>query len=154
MMPLMSQAVELSNNQLAGGVVAVLVTMIGQHFAFKKYIRDAAGIKETTNNEVGPQPFVTKKAEEYVTRDSFHKHAELNRQHHDRIEREAKDQINRLENSHHNLAREVSALTSTVDVNGDRLITIDKKVDEIKTDIASQPAQFVALLKNTKGLIP
>ena len=68
MNPLIAQAIELSNNQLAGGVIAVLVTMIGQHFAFKKYIRDAAGIKDTTNTKITGQPLKVVEAKEYITR--------------------------------------------------------------------------------------
>jgi len=112
-------------------VIAVFVGMITAYFKFKSFVRDLAGVKETSKNEIGPQPFVTKTAEEFVTRASFHKHADLNRQHHEKLEREAKEQINRLENSHNNLAREVSALGSTVDVNGDRLLLMDQKLDRL-----------------------
>jgi hypothetical protein len=124
-------AVDVDNNVLALAVIGVFVAMITAYFKFKSFVRDLAGVKETSRNEIGPQPFVTKTAEEFVTRASFHKHADLNRQHHEKLEREAKEQINRLENSHNNLAREVSALGSTVDVNGDRLLLMDQKLDRL-----------------------
>jgi hypothetical protein len=122
---------EMSNQELALAVLGIIATLIGHHFLFKKYIRDVAGVKETEKNEIGPQPFVTKTADEFVTRASFHKHAELNRIHHEKIEREAKTQIDRLEKSHNNLAREVSSLTSTVDINGDTLVRMDQKLDRL-----------------------
>lgn len=67
MNPLIAQAIELSNNQLAGGVIAVLATMIGQHFAFRKYIRDVAGVKETTTTEISGQPIKFSQEEKVMT---------------------------------------------------------------------------------------
>ena len=124
-------AVQVDNNVLAFAVLAIFGSMILAYFNLKKFVRDLAGIKETSKNEIGPQPFITKLAEEFVTRASFLKHAELNRQHHDKLEKEAKDQITRLETSHNNLAREVSTLGATVDVNGDRLVLMDQKLDRL-----------------------
>lgn len=60
-------AVEASNNELAVAVLGVLVTLIGQHFVLKKYIREAAGVKETTTTEIAGQPIHFVKDEKAMT---------------------------------------------------------------------------------------
>ena len=135
MNPLLAVNYEVGNDVILGALLVGLVIFAGGLLAsmkvIKGWIREVVGVKDISKIEIGPQPFVTKMAEEFVTRASFHKHADLNRQHHEKLEKEAKEQITRLETSHNNLAREVSALGSTVDVNGDRLMLMDQKLDRL-----------------------
>ena len=62
-------AVELTNNELALSVVGVLATLVGHHFVLRKYIREAAGVKETSRTEIIKQPLRVQFAQEFVTRD-------------------------------------------------------------------------------------
>ena len=74
-----------------------------------------------------PQPLETKEAAEFVNRQSFHKHAELNREAHVELHEENKD----LEKLHHELAREVSEMASVLELNGQRLVQMDSKIDTL-----------------------
>ena len=64
MSPLLSQALEVSNSQLGLGVITAL---LAQHFVLRKYIRQQAGIKETTTTEISGQPLHFVKDEQPMT---------------------------------------------------------------------------------------
>ena len=74
-----------------------------------------------------PQPFEVKEAAEFVHKSSFHKHAELNRDAHVELHEENKE----LERIHHELAREVSEMASALELNGQRLVQMDSKIDTL-----------------------
>ena len=49
-------AVEMTNNELALSVLGVIVVLVGHHFVLRQYIREAAGVKETSTTELSNQP--------------------------------------------------------------------------------------------------
>jgi hypothetical protein len=53
MMPVLAQALEVSNNQLGLGVITAL---LAQHFVLRKYIRQQAGVKDVSTTEISGQP--------------------------------------------------------------------------------------------------
>lgn len=76
-----------------------------------------------------PQPMVTKEADEYVHRGSYESHCKINREEHNRIESKCEEERKGLEKSHNALAREVSAISATLEANGLRLVQVDQKID-------------------------
>jgi hypothetical protein len=85
MIPL-GATLEATNVEIALGVLGIISALIGHHFVLKKYIRDVAGVREQQTTEIGGQPISIKRHAEYVERDSYHKHCEINRLEHTRIE--------------------------------------------------------------------
>jgi len=76
-----------------------------------------------------PQPMVTKEADEFVHRGSYESHCKINREEHSRIETKGEEERKELEKAHHALAREVSAISATLETNGVRLVQMDQKID-------------------------
>lgn len=117
-----------------GGLVVMAVWM--KMNAFEKAFAERMKLLMQASNqpekrEISPQPLIVKKEEQYTTRESFHKHAELNRKAHEDLESLIRGEVKDLSMSHNELAREVSALTSTVEVNSARLVEINSKLDLI-----------------------
>lgn len=54
-------AITLSETQIAAGVLAGIVTLIGYHKVVAGYIREQAGVKETQTMEITGQPIRTAK---------------------------------------------------------------------------------------------
>ncbi|MFZ4774619.1 MAG: hypothetical protein ACOYM3_04605 [Terrimicrobiaceae bacterium] len=90
MIPLLAMSYEVGNDVILGALLVGLVIFAGGLLAamgvIKGWIREVAGVKETTTTELTGQPIQVEMAKAFTTRDSFHKHAELNRQHHEKIE--------------------------------------------------------------------
>lgn len=81
---------EIDNNVLAGGMVVTAVTVLGGllafHHSLTKYIRDIAGVKDSSKMEIAGQPITVVTEKDFVDRASYHKHCELNRLAHEKLE--------------------------------------------------------------------
>ncbi len=90
MIPILAVALEVDNNMLMGalliGLILLAALLIGAMAVLKGWIREVAGVKETSSTEITGQPIQVEMAKSFTTRDSFHKHAELNRFAHEKIE--------------------------------------------------------------------
>lgn len=125
---------------IAGTIVGMFGTIMVQLRAARKSRRDeleavineVISQKATSNKvEISPNPLMVKLQEDFVTRASFHKHAELNREAHEKLERKIESDVNKLQDSHNHLAREVSGMGSTVDGSAARLVLVDQKIDRL-----------------------
>jgi len=76
-------------------------------------------------------PVETKEVEKFVTKESYHKHCEINRDEHARIEEVSDEKITDLSSQHHQLAREVSDVKRLAETTEARLFQIDNKLDHI-----------------------
>lgn len=65
MIPVLAQALEVSNNQLGLGVMTAL---LAQHFVLRKYIRQQAGVKEVSTTEISGQPIRFTNEEHVLTK--------------------------------------------------------------------------------------
>lgn len=130
-------ALDLPNEALTIGAVGGLAWLITQHFLFRKYIREAAGVKDTHQVDITGQPITVQDKKRFVERSSYETSAKINRDEHQRIEKEFTAQLEKLQASHHALAREVSEITAATEINGNTLRDIGRKLDSIKTAVAA-----------------
>lgn len=89
-MPILAVSYEVGNDVILGALLVGLIIFAGGLIAamnvIKGWIREVAGVKETSATEITGQPIQVEMAKSFTTRDSFHKHAELNRNAHEKIE--------------------------------------------------------------------
>lgn len=88
-------------------------------------------ITEKVINITRKGPLETKEVERYVSKESYHRHCEINRDEHKRIEEIADEKISDLSAQHHQLAREVSDVNRLAETTEARLIQIDSKLENI-----------------------
>lgn len=69
----------MSDAELLWQIIKIAIPVSG--FAIVLY-----KLGRVERREVGPQPFVTKKAVEYATHEDFQRHTQVNDQHHQRLE--------------------------------------------------------------------
>lgn len=137
---MIAAAFEVDNNTLMLGILAALVVATGGLLAalaqIKTWIREVAGVKETASMDIAGQPIQVEMARQFTTRESFQKHAELNRMHHEKIE------------------LRVAALERKLESDKDQIIAAgEDRANELHRRIDAIPHQVIALLKDTKGLI-
>jgi hypothetical protein len=99
---------------------------------------DEAEGEEGQKRMIGPQPFQVAMHSECVKRGSYETHCRLNREAHERIERDVKKEIEKIADLHHSLSREVSEINARSETNEARLIQIDTKLDNIRTQITNK----------------
>jgi hypothetical protein len=121
-------------------VVLLVITVLGciawlirQQSTIRDYIREAAGVRETALMEIGGQPVEVKGHKEYVDKTGYYKHCEWNRTEHARIEAGYREAMKEIASLHHSLAREVSEINARSETNESRLIQMDAKLDQIRT---------------------
>lgn len=101
----------------------------------RELLGDAAEQEAGAKRIIGPQPFDVRMHSDCVKRGSYENHAKINRDEHARMEKEFKDEVRRIAESHNKLAREVSEINARSETNEQRLIQIDTKIDNLGRDI-------------------
>lgn len=75
MMPLFAVSMEVDNNTVLAALLIGVVTLLGSLLAavaaIKGWIRDVAGVKETSTTEIAGQPITVEFAKHYITREEF-----------------------------------------------------------------------------------
>lgn len=105
----------------------------------KKELRlDQVTTEDGKQRTIGPQPFQVALHSDCVKRGSYETHCRLNREAHDKIEREVKKEVEKIADLHHSLAREVSEINSRSETNEQRLIQIDNKLDNLRTQLSNK----------------
>lgn len=140
---------EISGAQL-GGMAAALVILIGLYLkvgrvedrmASRVMTEVKALIKSGGNTgvDISPNPLSVKMEDEFVKRGSFHKHAELNREAHEaidkRVDEEVRAVVKELKETNralNELSREVGELKAVGEVRSQQLVEMDRKLDGIR----------------------
>lgn len=131
-------------------VVAVL-TILAKIGAAKKelvstIITQLRGEQNPPAQNVGPQPFRVVGEKEYVLRPDFHKHAEINRSEHARVEaafaaallrveQKTEENVRRIEQSVTMQGREISEIKALREANGETLNHMSIQISEVKDTV-------------------
>lgn len=93
--------------------------------------------------KIEPQPFEVSKAKEFTTRESFERHAEINRDEHFRIEKEADEAIKELRASLESASKEVSALTARQDISERLMESFAHELKEVAKTCNEMAGQLI-----------
>ncbi len=122
----MSEFLALGGGSALGMVLSALILFFTLERKLKNYVLEASGKAETTTEIRGPQPFIVKDHVRHATHQELEDAKKEWKERHDEFERRAAEFRKSTER---------------------KLTEIDRHVDGI-------PHRVIALLKDTKGLIP
>lgn len=157
------------------GGVAFAATLIGYHFAFRRYIRDQVGLKETKITEIAGQPLEVRAAvkfithpeleqhlEGYVTRDDLHDVQQtLDAKIEDNFRSLDEKRSRSIGNLHEHLTGTTKSLTEKITESDEKIhdrldamssalrSEMDGKLSEVRSDIGAMPGRIITLLQQT-----
>ncbi len=108
--------ITLSPGEQALAVLGVVATLLGYHFIIGRYIRQQAGVEETSHTEIGGQPITIKTHVDFLPVPEFR---EFEKYVHDR---------------EHDILNKVQAVQNGVDERRDEIAEMHTKIDEKFTE--------------------
>lgn len=127
-----------------GAFLVLLTTVIGifakLNGAKKEFVKEVLlqlrAEQQQTREGAPPQPFEVVGKVEFTSRQSFEKHAELNRVAHDKIEKEMRDSIRRIEDSIVKQGEAIVRQSALRESNGEQLHVITSQLAEMQKDVS------------------
>lgn len=134
--------IEVTTTQM-GVFIACLVVFVGLLSKLGELKRGivnevlmAIGAQRTNEREGRvPQPFITQPAQSCVERESFHKHADLNRGEHQRIEAKFDGAVQTIQEDVAEIAVQVGQIKVMREANGKALETLNDRVGEMSDNV-------------------
>jgi hypothetical protein len=115
------------------GLVIVVPTVITIYFLLEQMVKRMAGVKEEPQERrIVDQPVVIQLQKEFVSKASYEKHFENNREEHEALEAKLDKGLDAMREAITDLVREVSGTSTKVDAIAARQVQIDVKVDNIR----------------------
>ncbi len=98
-------------------------------------LRKATGKPE--RQIIEPQPFIVTLEKQFVDKSSFHKHAELNRQAHEKLEQDLRRYMTTVDDKIQHVLTEVTRVAALREENGDRLRDISDQLKEVSSEVST-----------------
>ena len=154
MIPILAD-IQVSNTQMGVfiGCLTVFLVLMGKIGELKKnLITDvlaAAGVQRATETAGHlPQPFITAPREVFVERAGFHKHAEINRGEHSRIEMKFDDAIAGINEAVRQISIQVAETKVLRESNGKAIDLLTETVGEARDNISELSGAVHQALKH------
>lgn len=114
------------------GGISFVVYLIRTQQTIKGYVREMAGIKEKQTTEIADQPISVKAHVELVDKQSFHEHAKLERERHEKNEQRIATLERKLESDKHEI---IEAGEDRADAIHERINVVIEKVGELRGEV-------------------
>jgi hypothetical protein len=134
--------IQVGEGALALGVLGVFVALIGSHLRVQKYIRDAAGVKESASMTISGQPIEFTRSKEFVTQKA-----------HDEFVNETKRKIARIEEHIIPRAELLARFRDLETAGAERLKAITDRLDRIAATEGQTAAAFEQFQRDLPNLI-
>lgn len=144
-------AITLNNEELTLALLGIFASLIGYHLIFRRYIREAAGLKETQQTEIAGQPVTIKTEVEFVPVPDFQRLEKYVHEREHSLRNDLQTLHDQIELRRQESADQITDLRSKLEAGVDKAIAasnssasrIHKRID----DLASVQGQLVGKME-------